>query len=210
MRLVRICLAAALVLAAQPVAAQESGTNEIKVINEDGSVSVFEMPESPQGVPVARPLTKMERMLMEQEQQAPVKAEVAAPEPEKKAAPADAVKLPAAVKKAVAPERKEGESVMTQAAHEFPPVPGRKPGVSRPRPVVAERESAAPQPVSPEAVISKNRAVSIAIDHAPPSSDFQVFRKMMDGRRVYEIVFKTDGGDVPVIVDAASGDVIRP
>jgi len=102
MRLARICLAAALVLAAQPVAAQESGPNEIKVINEDGSVSVFEMPDSPQDVSVARPLTKMERMLMEQERQAPAAAEEVVPEPEKKAAPAEAVNPPAAVKKAVA------------------------------------------------------------------------------------------------------------
>jgi uncharacterized membrane protein YkoI len=57
-------------------------------------------------------------------------------------------------------------------------------------------------------VISEGQALSIAIDSAPPSQDFEVFREMQGNIKIYQVLFKTGGGLYEVQIDAQSGDVI--
>ena len=204
---------AAVLMTALPALAQDGA---IKIINEDGSVTEFKIPKNedamrrtPQPPPEPEP---------EMEAQAPVPVE--AEELRPPARPRDFLgrvlgyegkkDAPAPVKEEIveeaAPEpvkeksRKKDVAKAVEAQRALP-YPAHKPAT----PKGYEQEP----PPAPDALISQNAAVGIAIKHAPPASDFKVFRAMHNSRPVYSIVFKTDYGDREVLVDAFTGDVVK-
>lgn len=65
--------------------------------------------------------------------------------------------------------------------------------------------------VPPEGGISKDQALQIAIDHAPPARDFKILQSTYEHKPVYLVAFKTDSGEqMDILVDMATGAVIKP
>lgn len=58
------------------------------------------------------------------------------------------------------------------------------------------------------APISEAKALSLAIDSAPPAHDFEVFRQMQGDREIYQVLFKTERGPYEVQVDALNGQIL--
>lgn len=56
--------------------------------------------------------------------------------------------------------------------------------------------------------IAQNTALSIAINEAPPSNDFQIYRSFQGDAPIYQILFKTDQGFYEVQIDAFEGQIL--
>jgi uncharacterized membrane protein YkoI len=84
------------------------------------------------------------------------------------------------------------------------PLPLRKP--SQPG-VSAEPVSTNTKPA--RAFISRNEALAIAIENAPPARNYVLQRTMIDGKPAYAVDFKTDEGAYTVNIDAESGAILN-
>ena len=208
------------VFAMLPLPAGAAGDNAIKIVNEDGSVTVFEIPK--EAVKAAPPPEKggwgLRRRPEERRRE-----ETAAPAPEAVEYEELAVPAEEPPEEYVPPQKPvetidwRGEPVGKAAAPaenarpaeivKLIPVPGRKP-LRTPASMARVDEVPDSFPLPQGGVIPQNRAVAIAIDRAPPARDFDVFRRMHGDRRVYAVVFRTDSGPYEVLVDAQSGDVV--
>ncbi len=191
--------------------------NAIKVVNPDGSVSVFEIPGSVPQVSKDSPPPAPEPQLRKKPPEEPVAAEIKPVEPPKKeevnaevppkAAPVKKVSAPAP-----APVKKEKPVPVVEIPKEetgtftrIPPPPGRKPLKN----AAPATETAAPsKSLREQDIITRNEAIGIAIKYAPPASDFKVFQRMFEGGPVYAVVFKTEGGVHEVLVDAFTGEIV--
>ncbi len=251
MRLPALFILALLILAAlgMPARAEEGA---IRIVNPDGSVTVFKMPgaelapEQPAGEPemkpaeppvkkqqerpVAKPVKKIPEAKPEKvEHEEKAAPDMTAPPPEKESKPEPAPepakkKFPKAVKNekppVPAPSPVKKKAVPARVSKKGVPLPGRKPEVLLPssmQPSAREAEKkesrrserkADPDDVT-AGTISENEAIGIAIAHAPPSRDFEVFYQMNSGRRIYAVIFNTEAGPYRVIVDAETGAILK-
>lgn len=64
-------------------------------------------------------------------------------------------------------------------------------------------------PVKPSGPITKSQAISIAMEVAPPASNVKAIPKVLEGRPVYIVTFRTEDGPLDVIVDYNSGDILK-
>lgn len=206
--------------------------NKIIIKSDDGKVTEYEIPEdarnrpvearepepsmelrrAPQDRPVAaKPAPEPEAAPRENTQQesvvaAPETGAVSTPEPAREkpqaeAAPVPEKNPPAESKDAVSEEAVVKEKAPAVVAKAPVPVPGRKPFYE---PEITEAAYDLPS----DSAIPQSAAVSIAIAHAPPASDFKVLRRMHEGVPVYAVAFKTEEGTHMVLVDARNGAVI--
>lgn len=208
-------LAAAILLSSVSAYAQD---NAIKVVNPDGSVSVFEIPGSVPQVSEDSPPPAPEPQLRKKQQEEPVAAEIKPVEPPKKEEVKKVAEPPKAapVKKASAPvtppAKKEKSAPAVEIVKEetgtftrIPPPPGRKPSKNT---ASATEPAALSKPLREQDILSRNEAVGIALRDAPPASDFKVFQRMFEGGPVYTVVFKTEDGVHEVMVDAFTGEIV--
>lgn len=181
--------------------------NEIKIINQDGTVSVFDLPSDEDAM----------RVSPSPVEEAP--ASVAAPQKEiakeiKPAAhPENAV--PSKPEKKVTkvqpklPRASSAKAAVASQQRVITPYPGpRKPSMPLVKkakinksPVPASRGEGEPIP--------RNEAVSIAIRNAPPASNFKVRQIIHNDRPVYAVLFETERGDSEILIDAFTGNVVR-
>lgn len=206
--LIRLLIILLVVILAVPVA--QAQDNVIRVINEDGSVTEFEIPgwgaEAPR-VPKAQP--KVQPKKQAPQKRSPRKVEPKKTVPLLKDEPM-APTIDDAVGKTIEPS--EMEVTPETLSESFPfPLPSRKPRVPAGFGKKNVRDlPPAPTELMPGTVINEKRAIDIAIDHAPPSRKFKTFRIVVDGRPVYQVVFKLDSGGVhEVLVDAFTGDLVK-
>jgi len=214
--------------AALPV---QAGNDEVRIVNEDGTVSVFKIPAQQQedvyiSAPAPAPVRKVEKELIEEAVKAvlaedvnesaeeeveeddveEVAVEKTQPVPEEKTIDVvkdEAIKKEKAAATTQPKTRPKADAVIAAATSRMPPFPARKPPVPKTKIYKAHAKPA------PGKTISKNTAIGIAIDYAPPASDFLVQGKMHKDKPVYAVTFKTEKGPYEVLVDAYSGKVIR-
>lgn len=65
-------------------------------------------------------------------------------------------------------------------------------------------------PVVASGPVSKEQAVAIALEKAPPASSVVALPREYDGRPVYLVKFRTADGPLNIMVDMATGDIITP
>lgn len=202
----RYLLASAVVLSvvAVPVLAQE---NTITIIHEDGSQDVIQLggkkapapapaPKSAPRVevetkPAPQPVTEVAPVPEAVPAQEPVAAEPIMPKVERIAEPVSKP-VPKKEEKKAAPVKSVQKTGPQKAAPRDPLafVPLRKPH----RRVITQ-----------DTVITKEKALYIALGEAPPSRDVQVMER--DG--AYSVIFKTEDGPYEVLIDASNGVVQR-
>ena len=206
-----------LFLAALPARAQDG---KIRVVNKDGSVTEFVIPkdESAMRVALQEPADQQRReatpvdpnpgrkdflsRLLQAEEKALEPASVTAAMP---AVPAGAVVKEEISSPPAAPRRKDVVAAKSKSV----PAPARKPDIALHQARAAAASYDPEPPPAPGETISRNKAIGIAVRHAPPASDFRVFQAMHNDRPVYSVIFKTEKGDREVLVDAFTGDVVK-
>ncbi len=168
--------------------------NVIKVINDDGSVSVINIGPNG-GEPVT--LESGEAPKEKAKEVAPVKEEL-----KKEAAPV------------AKPEKKsEQKSEKPQKA------PKEKPVKEKPAKPVKEVVPLKPKPVSnpaykpviaPGAELTREEAMAVAIESTSMMArGLDAFPRTLDNRKVWVVVFKTDQGERDILVDAETGEIVR-
>lgn len=168
---------------------------QIKIIREDGSEVVFDPGDTKPPVEMRRvPEQKTAPKSMPESISEPVIDDVV----EEYEEPAE--EKPKAVQKKPAPVKKKPRAKKVVRYHGFP-LPLRKPPLPMRLRAVHEK--------APEAVISENAAIGIAIEYAPPTTDFRVFKRWYEGERAYTVIFKTDDKPIEVIVNAHTGEVMN-
>lgn len=211
----KILLASTMLIFSLPAFAEESGSF-IKIIHEDGHVDVIDIaPSAPAKQPEPPPIevtpdrqampgevkpAQVPMIVEEQTPKAPAepKAEKGKPDVSDTAMRAPAPK-PLPVKKPAA--AKKEAPVKTQEVAAAPPVPQEPRAVTPPRMPV--------QRTLPEgSEIGRSKAIAIAIDYAPPSSDIEVFLADYEEKPAYAVVFKTEDGFHEVIIDKVLGTVL--
>ena len=174
-----LILSAALLFSTSAFAGDEEYT--IKVIGDDGKVSVIDLRES--NTPIGAPAQ-------------PTPPRVVPPEP----APIPQPRVPKGFEQQVsAPPVTEKEAPKKEVKKK------KRKAVKRAKPGPKFKPRQAPEGVE----ITPALAMSIAIDHAPPSSDMKIFRSDYQGQSVYAVVFKTDEGFEEVLVDSITGKVLK-
>ena len=190
-------LLTAFVLFAAPVWAADDSDYTIKVIGDDGSVQVLDLRKTAQP-PVPEALSEPAREVPAvEEKAAPVREEAkVAPEPTIERMPVEE-----AVVKTPAPKKSVAKKVAKKAA---PPPPPPEPKVVTPPPMPVQR-----QITTGSKTITRGRAIAIALDYAPPSSDVEVFLQRYENRDVLAVVFKVEGGFHEVLIDPDNGTVLE-
>lgn len=177
--------------------------NTITIIREDGSKEVIPLETAP---PVPERVERAPRLEVETK---PSVAPSAAP----KAAP-ESVSEPVVprVERVAPPVSQDKPKVVEQQ----PAKPAKKPA---PKTVAAKRAPLDPLAIIPPRkphrqvlpageVITKEKALYIALAEAPPSRDVQVYSVPTEQGSAYSVLFKTDDGMYEVLVDAASGVIL--
>ena len=183
-----LIMSAALLLSSPAFAGDEEYT--IKVIQDDGSVAVIDLRES--DAPIPAPAEPAPPRVVAPEP-APTPAPIARPRvPEGFEQQASAPPVTEEEAKPVEKPKKETKKKKRKVVKRSPPGPKFKP---RRAPEGAE--------------ITPALAMSIAIDHAPPSSDMKIFRSEYEGQPAFAVVFKTEEGFEEVLVDSVSGKVLK-
>ena len=159
--------------------------NVIKVINDDGSVSVINIGPNG-GAPVTLEPTEAPKEKS---------VKIAAPEREeavKEDAPAKAEKKSGQKEKAPKKEAK------AKPVKEVKPVP--------PKPVSNPYKPALP----PGAELTREEAMAVAIENTSMiARGLDAFPRTLDGRKVWVVVFKTDQGERDILVDSKTGEIVR-
>lgn len=175
------------VSAVAPVAFSQEA-NVITIIREDGSKEVIPLEPAPA---VPEPVQRAPRVEVETRpapQAAPkavprAAAPKIAPTIERVAKPSSRPKIKPTVKPQARKVRKDALAL----------IPPRKPH----RQVLPAGE-----------VITKDKALYIALNEAPPSRDVQVYSVQGDRGAAYSVLFKTEEGAYEVLVDAGSGVIL--
>jgi hypothetical protein len=174
-----------------------AGANTITVIGDDGKVTTIEIPvpapppqEPPPMPPGATP--------------APMPEPVAAPAAEQieETQPTPGKKPP--VKEAAAPPK-------------IPPAPPALPSKRGGKPSVTERQEAlysspeyAPPSAPAQGTLSKEQAIAIAMQTAPPVKAVTAVQRNYNGALVYAVTFRPEEGEpYDVLIDAFSGARIK-
>ena len=180
---------------------QAAQDQPIIVINPDGSITVKESASGPmiEAVPAQQtpePVSEKPKKKTSKKEKPVTDIKAVQPEPEPEAekivkdaivSPADPVEeVPASTKKQAAQKQKE-----------IPPLPTRKPLIDRTAPIY-------------KAALTRDDALRIAIDVAPPSRGTRVMEGVFQDRPVYEVIFRTEDGEQSVFVDRETGDIVNP
>ena len=194
--------------------------NVIRVINEDGSVEELSLPESSVNVPVSPKVVEPRKDSPQKDFTKPVyKAPKRDPKNATKAAEQEmsthspekieknvenkpAVEAVKPVPESSSSEQKAEKVTFKPKRPVWPPIPGRKP-------LLLKKLENSVDALPNDTAIPEALAISAAIQHAPPSSDFRVLRRVHDNIPVYAVVFKTDKEPYTVLVDARNGKVIK-
>lgn len=132
------------------------------------------------------------------------KKEAAPKKPAAKKPVMESVEKPATAKPekkaAKKPAKPKAQKPAEPEIHKGEPAAADSMGRSDPR---AKTEARKPGPVSPE------EAKRIAIDVGPPARGVDVFPADYNGRKVFQVVFLTEEGERYVLVDRASGEIVR-
>ncbi len=201
----KVILIPAVCFIVAPAFAQD---NTITIIHKDDSKDVVDM--SGALSPVVDSVVESVAERFEEKEVAPVVAvEPKAESAEKTVDPkADPVSQPAkkpAKKPEIKPAKKAAIADVKKTVRI--PLPGRKPAHAAA--VGAQNggvqgADAPLAPAPPEPGISKERALSLALEIAPPSHEYEV----SDRGDVYVVFFKTEGGAFEVLVDRNTGEVL--
>lgn len=93
------------------------------------------------------------------------------------------------------------------------PIPPRKPSAEDVARWVEESKPVFnfvdPKNIPPDVAITRDLAVRVALEVAPPSRGYEVFRTDYKDRPAYQVRFKTEAGPHDVVVDAESGEVLK-
>ena len=202
---------------AAPAIAQDS--NPVITINPDGSFSVDHVTPPPS----APKQVKVKKESKPQSQPAPKQAapKQEAPKPKRDPEPAaDSVFEPL---DPVMPEEKPEEKLDEKKAEPAPapkPMP-KKAAVSKPakKPapkIVKSVPAAAPAPVqerdiapAPSGPVTADDARRIAIRVGPAASRVDVYPADFNGLKVFQVIFKTETGEEYILVDRATGEIVR-
>lgn len=232
----KLLFLSAAILLISPAVAQE---NVIRVIGEDGSVQEIELKSStrsavprlpkeeppkivkpqplPEPEPILPPVPDMPEIKTEMPEQLKAIVELlpeeeAEPEIEVDVAPADDVLAePAAVEDAPALEQPQepDEIIEWQQEERVGGVmikPGRKPAVPY---RYAKPDYSAAKKVTPSGPVTKEQALAIAVEKAPPASGMMAVPRVIDGQPVYVVKFRTENGPLEIVVDQATGAILR-
>ncbi|MCB1533037.1 MAG: PepSY domain-containing protein [Alphaproteobacteria bacterium] len=96
-----------------------------------------------------------------------------------------------------------------------PPVPAvfTQPKPAPLSPVASPQASPAPAkistPVKPSGPLTKEQAVAIAMEKAPPARRVMAVPAVHNGRSVYAVTFSTESGPVNIMVDSNTGDIVQ-
>lgn len=190
---VLVFLIAVTVVFAFPACAQEEGA--IKIIQPDGSVVVFKIPQAP-AQPAQDPAP------LEPEPQQPAPEPVALPPSSPLPLPQEAVQAPTPPKPVPLPAGRPEKAVTKKAVPQ-----------SKPQKIVkrsAEPSAAAPPVLPPGAEITREVAIAIALQNAPPVRSVDAFPRLYNDKPVFVVVLKTEAGDYDVLVDVQTGAIITP
>ena len=203
------------------------GGNTITIIHDDGSQDVIDLGEGAlsqkaekavKSTPVVETVPDDEAT---SEPEPEVEAEIeparaSEPEPESKIEPKS---------EPVAESEQEQPKTSAKASVVMIPLPDRKPPVpagfqvSKPSASVAKPNQTSPelepeveqpqqQNLSVAGVITRDQALSIALDAAPPSRDVEIREQVLEsGDAVYAVLFKTERGVYEVLVGRVSGEI---
>lgn len=195
------CLA---VLCAAP--AWAASDNAIRVVNPDGSVTVFEMPQAKAKEPPPAP--------------APRKADNP-PSPKTKPPRGDvAIAPPPAAKPKEILENKNpepapvaresmGRVIATEPAKATSKNKKVKAKKGKKEKAVEDVIAAPAEPSRPRGPLTADEALRIALDVAPPARGYEIFRRDYNGRPAYMVTFKTENGPHDVLIDSRTGDVLK-
>ena len=191
-----------------PLSAQAQ--NKIIVIGEDGKKQevILDQP------PVAAPIPK---------EGIEIKPKVIKSKPDtttKKSEPKPLTLEDRAPVQQAAPKKPPSKPKMTQKAKPAPvkraarvPYPPRKPTAEEVAKWVEDSKPVFdfvdPKNIPADVTITRDLAVRVALEVAPPSRGYDVFRMDYKGRPAYQIRFKTEGGPHDVLVDAQNGEVLK-
>lgn len=190
------------------VCAMPAHADVIRVIQEDGSTVEIDIPGAVQVPP--RPAPELVPDPLSDPLYEPLSEPL--PEPVPVVAPAS-VAPDATTEKLleteVSPEQ-EGAETIAQPEPVEPdyPRPDRKPRV----PVVEKIEAAAPANKAGPVMtgpLTRDQAVQVALDYAPPARRMQILPRIYEGRKVYVVAFFTDNGREDILVDMISGEIVE-
>lgn len=200
--------------------AQEQERSPVITINPDGSFSVDQAapPEPAKIKPakVKKDTTPKAAAAPKQEVPKPVEPKPAKPKPDPAPEPAaESVFEPLdpimpEVEKKVAPVPKKAEiskpakkpaPKIVEAVPDAPPEP--RPAEPRPAPVT---QHSAPDPSGP---VTPDDARRIAIKIGPAASRVDVYPADFNGLKVFQVIFKTEHGEEYILVERATGEIIR-
>lgn len=196
--------------------------NKIIIINRDGTTEEFTLPDS-EVVPDAEEIKKQREEQQKKEPPAKPKplptaeelmeeSEPKKPEPKiekkKKFVPPKA--KPKAKPK---PKTTKKQKPKPEKRRVYVPIPDRKPtAVERARYIEDSKpvfNFVDPKNIPSGTVITRDLAVRVALEVAPPSRGFDVYQTNYEGRPAFQVRFKTDNGPHDVVVDAETGKVLK-
>ena len=181
------------VIISAPVLAQD---NVIRIINDDGTETVVELPGATKTPPPPSVPEKVQEPVVKK---IPARPPVFKPEkltPKKAAKPAAPEKIQkAAVQKPVAvkPPKKKPDTA---------PAPLKKESVGK----VMEKPQ--PQEIPQGTVITEKLAKRVALEIAPPARNITVLERSYEDQPVYLVRFKTDAGFYDVLVSRENGQIV--
>lgn len=207
-----IFTAAVLVFLAVPAGAQ---SDSIRVIDEDGSVQEVKIPKRPAAKATAEPAPARKiapesaaRPEPEQKPQAAASSVATGPVefdlPRPKSPLVEKLK-PAEPETRKTPVSRPVPSAPVDANMPLPPRKGQPLG--RDYPWEYWPEPGAPE-IPPGRQVSRDLALAIALENAPPARSVHVLPRTHEGKPVFVVRFKTENGPHDVIIDRRSGEII--
>lgn len=185
-RMRKLVLTCAALCLSTPALAQD---NVIRIINEDGSVQEIELFQpAPPSAPQPSPQT------------VPVPPEDALVAPELQQLPPAAPQEPATALAPAAPEAEEPKAKPK-------PKKRAKPG---PKPTIGHRKTKARLVIPEGTSITRELAIAIALEHAPPARTMLAYPRIYKDTPVFEVVFKTEEGDHVILVERETGKILNP
>ncbi|HPD83456.1 MAG: hypothetical protein R3D88_06665 [Alphaproteobacteria bacterium] len=191
--------------------------NKITVIHDDGTKEVIILNENPIAepqptpeivTPAPEPALTAEDLISPPSQpmiveDAPKIEEIKAPKPKTKAVASPPKKRTAPKVKSV--EKQEKTKAQT-------PIPLAKPNeeeiikAMNAKPLIDHID---PTNIPEGTPITQDLAVRAALEVAPPSSGFDVYGVVYEGRPSFQVRFKTEGGPHDIVIDGYTGDVLK-
>lgn len=161
----------------------------------DSKPVVVEEPPQKEVEPTIAPVKKKTQAVIKQKKYEPVKK---------------------AEKKKVVPSKKEKKKAVTKTVKRTylssdlpPPLPNLKPNTPT-QSSKAQARIINYNDVPNDIVMTRDIALRIALEYAPPARSFTVFEgRDYKGRIVYQVTFKTEGGPHDILVDAQNGKVLK-